>query len=180
MQLTTPQLLLRQFRDSDLEPLIAMGQDPVVMKHFVSPMTREQTIAMYGRITEHWEKNGFGVFAIEIPGEVEFAGFIGLIVPRFEASFTPCIEILWRLIPSVHNKGYCTEAARACIDWGFNQLHFKEILSFAVPQNIPSWRVMEKIGMQRIGEFDHPLVEDGHALKRHLVYAVKAGENRVG
>lgn len=173
MELRTSRLLLRQFRDSDLEPLIAMGTDPVVMKHFVSLMTREQTEAMYGRIKEHWEKNGFGVFAVEIPGVTEFAGFIGLIYPRFEASFTPCIEILWRLIPSVHNKGYCTEAAIACIEWGLHVKGFEEILSFAVPQNIPSWRVMEKSGMTRIGEFDHPLVEEGHALRRHLIYSIR-------
>lgn len=149
-----------------------MGLDPVVMKHFPSLQTREQTEAMLERIKTHWEKNGFGAFAVEIPGEVAFAGFVGIIIPRFEASFTPCVELLWRLIPSVHNKGYATEAARACVDWGFTHLGFKKILAFTVPKNIPSRRVMEKIGMKQVGEFDHPLVED-HELKRHLIYKVE-------
>lgn len=171
-EIRTSRILLRQWRESDLEPLIAMGLDPVVMKHFPSLQTREQTLAMFDRIKSHWEQHGFGAFAVEIPGEVEFAGFVGIIVPRFEASFTPCVEMLWRLIPSVHNKGYATEAAQACRDWGFTQLGFKEILAFAVPPNLASRRVMEKIGMTQDGEVDHPLVEDGHVLKRHLIYKV--------
>lgn len=161
-----------------MEALVDMGQDPVVMKHFVSPMTREESIAMYGRIQDRWKESGFGVFAVEIPGEAEFAGFVGLTIPRFEAAeFTPCIEILWRLIPSAHNKGYCTEAARAVIEWAFREKGMTEILSFAVPQNIPSWRVMEKIGMQRIGEFDHPMVPADHALCRHLVYRIRSSHH---
>lgn len=171
-EIKTERLLLRQFRDSDLEPLVAMGQDPIVMKHFVSLMTREESIAMFGRIKEGWSQHGYGAFAIEIPGLHDFAGFIGFSHPRWEASFTPCVEILWRLIPQHHNKGYCTEAARAVLDWAFANTQLKEIYSFAVPKNIPSWRVMEKIGMKQIGEFDHPLVEDGHELQRHLVYSV--------
>ncbi len=173
MELPTTRLLLRQFRDSDLEPLVAMGQDPVVMKHFVSLMTREDTVAMMGRMKDHWEKHDFGVFAVEVPGIYNFAGFVGFTHPRWEAHFTPCIEILWRLIPSVHNKGYCTEAARACLNWGFKEKEFNEILSFAVPQNIPSWRVMEKIGMKREGEFEHPLVPEGHELRKHLLYRIQ-------
>lgn len=172
MEIKTERLLLRQFRDSDIEPLVAMGQDPVVMKHFVYKMTREESEAMYGRIKLRWEENGFGVFAVEIPGVADYAGFVGLSRPRFETAFTPCVEILWRLIPSFHNKGYCTEAARAVLDWGLNEKGLNEIYAFAVPQNIPSWRVMEKIGMKRIGEFDHPDVPEGHALRPHLLYKI--------
>lgn len=172
-ELRSERLLLRQFRPSDLAPLIAMGQDPVVMKHFVTLMSREDTIAMMDRMKAHWEKHNFGVFAIEIPGVHDFAGFIGFTHPRWEAEFTPCIEILWRLIPAAHNKGYCTEAARACLEWGFKEKGFSEILAFAVPQNIASWRVMEKAGMKRAGEFEHPLVEEGHHLRRHLLYSIK-------
>lgn len=149
-----------------------MGQDPIVMKHFVSLMSREDTVAMMDRMQDHWEKHGFGVFAIEVPGIHDFAGFIGFTHPRWEAHFTPCIEILWRLIPAAHNKGYCTEAARVCLEWGFKEKNFKEILAFAVPQNIPSSRVMEKVGMKHIGEFEHPMVEEGHELRKHLLYQI--------
>lgn len=177
IQLRTERLLLRQWKDSDLEPLVAMGQDPVVMKHFVSMMTRDETEAMIGRMKDHWQKHGFGVFAVEIPGVHDFAGFVGFTHPRWESEFTPCIEILWRLIPSAHNKGYCTEAARACLDWGFKEKNFTEILAFAVPRNIPSWRVMEKIGMKREGEFEHPMVEEGHELRTHLLYKITISTN---
>ena len=173
MELRTSRLLLRQFRESDLEPLVAMGQDPVVMKHFPKLMSREETEAMMVRMKDHWEKNGFGVFAVEVPGEHDFAGFVGFAQPRWEASFTPCVEILWRLIPQVHGKGYCTEAARACLELIFREKELKEIYSFAVPANITSWRVMEKIGMKREGEFEHPMVPEGSELRRHLIYRVE-------
>jgi RimJ/RimL family protein N-acetyltransferase len=178
MELRTNRLLLRQFRDADIEPLIAMGQDPIVMKHFVSLMTLEETEAMVGRMKAHWEKYNFGVFAIEIPGVHDFAGFIGFTHPRWEAAFTPCIEILWRLIPSAHNKDYCTEGARACLEWGFKEKSFGEVLAFAVAQNIPSWRVMEKIGMKHVGEFEHPMVVEGHELRKHLLYKATLSEQR--
>jgi ribosomal-protein-alanine N-acetyltransferase len=171
-ELRTSRLLLRQFRDSDLAPLIAMGQNADVMRYFVTMMTPEDTTAMFGRMKAHWDNHGFGVFAVEIPGESEFAGFVGLTHTRFEAAFTPCVEILWRLVPSAHNKGYCTEAAHAVLEWSFRETALKEILAFAVPQNIPSWRVMEKIGMQRIGAFDHPMVPEGHELNKHLLYKI--------
>jgi RimJ/RimL family protein N-acetyltransferase len=172
-ELRSHRLLLRQFRDSDLEPLVAMGQDPIVMKYFVSLMSREESEAMMIRMKNNWEKNGFGVFAVEIPGVHDFAGFVGFAYPKWEAPFTPCIEILWRLIPAVHNKGYCTEAARTCLEWGFKEKGFKEIYSFAYPKNIASWKVMEKIGMKREGEFEHPMVQEGHELRKHLVYRIE-------
>ena len=172
LQLHTPRLLLRPFRDSDLDPLAAMCADPVVMKHFPSLQSREDAEAMYGRIQQHWNDFGYGAFALEIPGEHTFAGFVGFTHPRWEAHFTPCIEILWRLIAPAHGKGYCTEAASACLNWGFSEKGFTEVYSFTTPGNIPSWRVMEKIGMKREGEFDHPMVEEGHELRRHLLYRV--------
>jgi ribosomal-protein-alanine N-acetyltransferase len=173
-EIRTARLLLRQFRESDIEPLTAMGQDPAVMKYFMSMLTREESVAMYDRMKARWEENGFGIFAVEIPGVADFAGFVGITLPRFEAHFTPCIEILWRLIPAYHNNGYCTEAARAVLDWAFHTKGITEILAWAVPQNIPSWRVMEKIGMERIGEFDHPMVPEGHVLRKHLLYRIQS------
>lgn len=176
-EIRTERILLRQFRDSDLEPLVAMGQDPIVMKYFVQLMSPEESQAMMERMKRNWIKNTFGVFALEIPGVHEFAGFVGFTYPTWEAEFTPCVEILWRLIPSVHNKGYCTEAARACLDWGFNEKGFTEVYSFAYPGNVASWKVMEKIGMKRIGEFEHPMVQEGHELRRHLLYKITNSTN---
>jgi RimJ/RimL family protein N-acetyltransferase len=113
---------------------------------------------------------------VEIPGITPFAGFIGLGIPRFEAPFMPCVEIGWRLDPDYWNRGYATEGARAALEFGFGPLGLEEILSYTVPDNIRSRRVMEKIGMTRSpGEdFDHPLLPAGDALRRHVLYRISS------
>lgn len=176
MQLTTSRLLLRQWRDSDLDTFAALCADPVVMKHFPKLNTREETWGMIERFRALWDKHGFGPYAVEVPGEADCIGFVGLLVPRFEAHFTPCVEIGWRLAKEFHGRGFATEAAQACLDEAFQKRIAKEIYSFTVPANTGSWNVMEKIGMNKVGEFDHPLIEDGHVLKRHVLYLKKNGE----
>ncbi len=118
-------------------------------------------------------KDGFGKWAVEIPGVTSFAGFTGLSVPAFEASFTPCVEVAWRLAREHWGRGYATEAARAAIEFGFKQAGLDEIVAFTVPANTRSVRVMEKLGMKFSGEFDHPAIADGHPLRRHVLYRVR-------
>ena len=100
--------------------------------------------------------------------QFDFAGFVGLSVPRFEANFTPCVEMGWRLAADAWGHGYATEAARAALAFGFGELGLREIVSFTVPHNLRSRRVMEKIGMTRdpAGDFDHPTVGTRHVLYR--------------
>jgi RimJ/RimL family protein N-acetyltransferase len=109
---------------------------------------------------------------VEIPGITRFAGFIGLAIPRFEAHFTPCIEIGWRLDAEHWNRGYATEGARAALEFGFVSLQVDEIVSFTATGNLRSRRVMEKIGMTRSpsDDFDHPALPEGHPLRRHVLY----------
>jgi RimJ/RimL family protein N-acetyltransferase len=101
-----------------------------------------------------------------------FAGFVGLSVPGFEAQFTPCVEIGWRLDAAYWNRGYASEAARAALEFGFASLHLEEVVSFTVPGNVRSRRVMEKLGMTHSpdDDFDHPALPEGHALRRHVLY----------
>jgi RimJ/RimL family protein N-acetyltransferase len=115
---------------------------------------------------------------VEIPGISPFAGFIGLSFPRFEASFTPCIEIGWRLDSAHWNRGYATEGARAALSFAFRCLQVEEVVSFTVPANARSRRVMEKIGMTHSpsDDFDHPLLAEGHPLRRHVLYRLKRSE----
>jgi RimJ/RimL family protein N-acetyltransferase len=107
---------------------------------------------------------------VEIPGVASFAGFVGLSRPAFETSFTPCVEIGWRLARGCWGRGYATEGARAAVAFGFERLGLEEIVAFTVPGNLRSIRVMEKIGMTFSEEFDHPLIAPGHPLRRHLLY----------
>ncbi len=133
---------------------------------------------MVGRIRDHFDAHGFGIWAVEAPGVAAFIGFIGLQRPTFHAHFTPCVEIGWRLSPAFWGKGYATEGARAALRFGFEDLNLDQIVSFTVLANKPSWSVMERIGMTRdpAEDFDHPRLPEGHPLRRHILYRA----NRLG
>lgn len=171
--ITTPRLLLRQWRESDLAPFAAMNADPRVMEHFPNVLTREESDAMVGRIQHFIAENGFGFWAVEIPGVTDFAGFIGLSKPKFESHFTPCVEVGWRLAVEYQGKGYATEGGKASLEFGFNELGLTEIYSFTATTNQKSEHVMQKIGMEKLGEFEHPMIAEGHRLRKHLLYVKK-------
>jgi RimJ/RimL family protein N-acetyltransferase len=173
--LQTSRLLLRTWRDEDLAPFAAMNADPRVMEFFPRPLDRAESNAAVGRIREHFARHGFGLWAVEVPGVADFIGFVGLTIPRFEAHFTPCVEIGWRLAFEHWGRGYATEAALAVLAFGFDELALEEIVSFTTTANRRSCAVMERIGMTRSPEddFDHPSVPEGHPLRRHVLYRVK-------
>jgi RimJ/RimL family protein N-acetyltransferase len=173
-EIRTDRLLLRRWGPEDREPFAAMNADPRVMEHFPALLSREESDAAAARIEAHFERHGFGLWAVEVVGVAPFAGFIGLNTPRFEALFTPCVEIGWRLAAEHWGRGYATEGARAAVAFGFESLLLHEVVSFTAVGNLASRRVMEKIGMMRDagGDFDHPLVPPGHRLSRHVLYRV--------
>lgn len=177
--ITTPRLRLRHWLPTDREPFAAMNADPRVMQFLPEPLTRQKSDAMADRIETHFAQHGFGLFALELPGEAAFAGFVGLSIPRFEAAFTPCVEIGWRLAAEFWNRGYATEAARAVLEFGFRDLRLPEIVSFTVPANHRSRRVMEKLGMTHnpAEDFDHPLLPPDHQLSRHVLYRMANPDN---
>jgi RimJ/RimL family protein N-acetyltransferase len=172
---TTDRLILRAWRDADREPFAAMNADPEVMRYFPSTLTREESNRQIDRIVERTASRGFGFWAVEIPGTVEFAGFIGLSVPGFDAPFMPCVEIGWRLARAYWGQGYATEGARASLRYGFETLGATEIVAFTAVGNAPSRRVMDRIGMARDldGDFDHPLVPVGHSHRPHGLYRIR-------
>ena len=171
-ELRTDRLYLRRWCATDREPFAALNADPRVMEHLPGPLSREQSDDLAARIEAHFEQHGFGLWAVEITGIVPFAGFIGLSIPYFEAHFTPCVEIGWRLVAEHWGRGYATEGARAALAFGFEQLRLAEVVSFTVPSNLRSRRVMERLGMTRnpADDFDHPALPEGHPLRRHVLY----------
>jgi RimJ/RimL family protein N-acetyltransferase len=170
--LQTDRLLLRRWRAADRTAFAALNTDVRVMEHLPASLTREASDAFADRIERHFDRHGFGLWAVEIPGVVAFAGYVGLAVPGFEAHFTPCVEIGWRLAAEHWGHGYATEAARAALSYGFEDAALDEIVSFTVPVNYRSRRVMERIGMTRNPEddFDHPNAPD--RLRRHVLYRI--------
>ena len=173
-ELTTDRLLLRQWRDSDREPFAAMNADPAVMEHFPAPLTREESDALIDRNSRESRRRGLGLWALEVKETGQFIGFTGLSVPSFEAHFMPAVEIGWRLAKEAWGNGYATEAARAALAHGFGPAGLDEIVSFTATTNLPSQRVMQRIGMthDEAGDFDHPRLPDGHRLQRHVLYRI--------
>ena len=96
-ELRTERLILREWRVDDRLPFAQLNADPRVVEFLPAALSRTDSDAMQDRIEAHFQQHGFGLWAVEIPGKVPFAGFIGLAVPRFESHFTPCVEIGWRL-----------------------------------------------------------------------------------
>jgi ribosomal-protein-alanine N-acetyltransferase len=151
-----------------------MNSDPRVMKYFPKLLSYHESELFVARINSQFEQNGFGLWAVEVVGVAAFAGFVGLAIPRFEAHFTPCVEVGWRLAAEHWNRGYTTEGAQAVLQFAFGSLQLKEIVAYTVPANIASRRVMEKIGMRHNGteDFDHPVLAPGHPLRRHVLYRI--------
>jgi RimJ/RimL family protein N-acetyltransferase len=177
-ELQTDRLRLRRWRAEDRAPFARLNADPPVLEFLPGALTPAESDQLAERIETHFERHGFGLWAVEVLGVAPFVGFIGLSIPRFEAAFTPCIEIGWRLDAEHWNRGYATEGARAALDFAFRDLQAEEIVSFTATGNLRSRRVMEKLGMTHFAEddFDHPLLAEGHPLRRHVLYRSKRGE----
>jgi RimJ/RimL family protein N-acetyltransferase len=173
-ELRTPRLRLRRWRPEDRAPFAALNADPRVAEFLRGPLSREHSDALAESIEAHFQRHGFGLWAVEIPGVTPFAGFIGLSVATFKAPFMPCVEIGWRLAAEHWNHGYATEGARAALAFGFETLQLDEIVSFTAVRNLRSRRVMEKLGMTHSAadDFDHPALPGGHPLRRHVLYRI--------
>ncbi len=175
-RLETDRLLMREWRDSDRDPFAAMSADPAVMEFFAGTLTREVCDEFVDSIRQHFAEHGFGLWAVECKPQssdlVPFVGFVGLVVHSFEAHFTPCVEVGWRLAREHWGQGYASEAAKAAVAYAFDELALDEVVSMTVPANVRSRRVMEKVGMERdpADDFEHPRVPEGHELRPHLLY----------
>jgi RimJ/RimL family protein N-acetyltransferase len=174
VDLRTERLLLRTWRDEDVEPFIEMGEDPQVMEFFPGLMSAQQSRETAAMFRTQMDQRGWGLWALEaLDGDLagRFLGFTGLAVPRFEAHFTPAVEVGWRLTPAAWGRGYATEAARAAMAYGFDELALDEIVSFTAVVNLRSRAVMERLGMTHdpAEDFDHPALP-GHTLERHVLY----------
>jgi len=174
-EIKTARLFLRRWSEQDIPAFAAMNADTRVMEFFPKLLDRKESDALATRITEHFDQHGFGLWAVEVLGVASFAGFVGLSVPKFQAHFTPCVEVGWRLGYEHWVRGYATESAKAVIDFGFANVGLAQIVSFTVSDNHRSRRVMEKVGMtcSPADDFDHPSLIAGHPLRRHVLYRLQ-------
>jgi len=148
------------------------------MEHFPDTLTRAESDQMISSLEGRFEQNGFGLWAVEVRASGEMIGFVGLNVPSFDARFMPAVEVGWRLCRSVWGHGYATEAARVSLSFGFEQAGLDEIVAMTTTTNSRSAAVMERLGMTReaADDFDHPAIEAGHPLRRHILYRISAEE----
>jgi RimJ/RimL family protein N-acetyltransferase len=170
--LLTSRLLMRRWQPADRDPFAALSADPEVMRYFQAPLTRAESDAMIDRIEVGMERAGFGLWALQVRESGEFIGFTGLSVPTFTAPFLPGVEIGWRLARAAWGHGYATEAARAALDFGFNEIGLTQVISFTTVTNAASRAVMTRLGMTRdpAEDFDHPRLPESHPLRPHVLY----------
>jgi ribosomal-protein-alanine N-acetyltransferase len=164
---------LRGWQPADAAPFAALNADPAVMEHFPAPLSRAESDAMIDRMQALLLERGWGLWCLEVDGTC--IGFTGLAVPTFEAHFTPCVEIGWRLARDAWGRGYATEAARLALRFGFETLALDEIVSFTATTNLRSQAVMQRLGMTRdaADDFEHPRVAEGHPLRPHVLYRLR-------
>jgi RimJ/RimL family protein N-acetyltransferase len=170
--LATSRLKLRQWRDADLAPFAALNADPEVMRYFPATMTQAQSDEFAGYVYDTIERQGWGLWAVEVSDGAPFIGFVGLNRVSFDAHFTPAVEVGWRLARPFWGNGYATEAGEAALTFGFEELHLEEILSFTSPLNEPSIAVMRRLGRRKDagGVFYPPWGLVGSPLRRHVLY----------
>lgn len=177
-ELHTDRLRLRRWRPDDRAPFAELNADPVVMEHFPRTLSRAESDAFVDRIEDHFDRYGFGLWAVEVSDGGEFAGYVGLWPADFAAPFTPAVEVGWRLARRFWGRGLAPEGARVVVADGFDELGLTEIVSFTSQINTSSRRVMEKIGMSHDPDedFDHPVLDVDSPLRRHVLYRMRASD----
>src|SRR5690606_23387901 len=172
--LSSERLILRPWREDVPDALAQLYSDPEVMAHFPAPLDRAGSAELLARLMAHQAEHGFTFWVLQRREDAAFVGFTGLARVRFEAPFVPAVEIGWRLARPYWGQGYALEAARRALQVGFEDLQRDEVVSFTVPANQRSWGVMERLGMRRdaTGDFEHPILPEGHPLRPHLLYRI--------
>jgi RimJ/RimL family protein N-acetyltransferase len=173
-RIETARLVLRRWRRTDDAPFAALNADPEVMRHFLGPKTRDESLREARAFDGRFDADGFGPWAVEVPGEIPFAGFVGCWRLSRPMPFAPAagrvVEVGWRLARAAWGRGLATEAARAALADAACRCGLKDIVSFTAATNAPSRRVMERLGMQRAEDFWHPAIPAGHPLGPHVLY----------
>jgi RimJ/RimL family protein N-acetyltransferase len=175
----TKRLILSTWKESDAEPYFKINQDPKVIEYLRGPLTMEQVQDFIDTVNACQNKYGYALWAARLRTTGTLIGYIGLNYVDWPAHFTPATEVGWRLGSPYWGQGLATEGALAALDYGFNQCQLTEIVSFTVPANQRSIRVMEKIGLKRDlqGDFAHPKLAANHPLSRHILYRLKKPSN---
>ncbi|MBF0695381.1 MAG: GNAT family N-acetyltransferase [Flavobacterium sp.] len=162
---------------SDIDKMDEINSDEKVMEFFPNIPTKIQTVEFIERMKKQFQEKGFCYFAVDKLDNNEFIGFIGLSEQTYEADFTPCIDIGWRIKSNEWNKGFATEGAKKCINYAFNDLNIENVYSVAPKINVKSEHIMTKIGMKKQYEFEHSLLKSDERLKTCVLYKTEKNKN---
>jgi RimJ/RimL family protein N-acetyltransferase len=173
-RIRTSRLLLRRWQDSDREPFARLNGDPETMRFFPAPLDRAASDALIDRIESRFDRQGYGLWALEVAATGEFIGFTGLNPMPDGVPGAGGLEVGWRLARQAWHQGYATEAARAAVGVAFGGLGRAEVWSMTAVLNQPSQAVMRRLGMTQVATFGHPRVPDGHPLRPHVTYRLAA------
>jgi RimJ/RimL family protein N-acetyltransferase len=171
----TDRLLMRRWRESDRDPFAALNGDPDTLKFFPEALDRAASDALVDRIEDRFERQGFGLWALEVTATGQFIGFTGLNPLPDDVPGGGGMEIGWRLAKHAWHYGYATEAARAALGVAFDGAGLTEIWSMTAILNEPSQAVMRRLGLTEIARFDHPRVPAG-PLRPHVMYHLARAE----
>ena len=169
----------RNWSKNDLSEFAKINADVKVMEHFPKPLSEKETAEFIKRLLRHYEKHGFNYFATEILESGELIGFIGLAFQDYKSDYTPAVDIGWRLKKSAWSKGFATEGAKRCLEFAFNELNLKKIISTCTKNNYRSEKVMQKIGMRKLGEFNHPKLKGYPELEKCVCYGIGKEEFKI-
>lgn len=173
---TSERLGFRSWNENDLEKFATMNADSEVMRYFPKPLSREESAEFLDRLFKHFERHGYCYFATELLETGEFLGFIGLAWQNYDAPFPPATDIGWRLKKAAWGKAYATEGANRCLKFAFEELGLEEVISTCPAKNKRSERVMQKIGMNCMGEFQHPGLQDHPELQPCVWYKISKNQ----
>ena len=164
-----PTILLRQWKDSDLDAFTRMNADAEVMKYFIAPWSAEESRQGLQRLRQLIDTRGWGSWAVEVEGA--FAGFTGLAEPKFTAHFTPCVEIGWRFLPAYWGRGIAFNAAQQAEHYAFSVLGLDQLVSFTTETNMRSRKLMARLGFSHdpSDDFLHPNIAADHPYCRHIL-----------
>jgi RimJ/RimL family protein N-acetyltransferase len=177
--ISSDRLGFRNWEKDDLSEFAKINADLEVMEHFPKALSLEESAEFIDRLQHHYAKRGFNYFAAEILETEELIGFIGLAYQEYESEFTPAVDIGWRLKRSAWGKGFATEGAKRCLQFGFEELGLESIISTCTQKNLKSEKVMEKIGMMKKGEFNHPKLKAYPEYEKCLCYSISKSEWRI-
>lgn len=174
-RIATDRLILREWRKQDVAPFMRRLNTPTVTRWLGGVQLRADFEASYERMTREQRENGHCFWIIERAEDAAILGFCGARVAGHPGTNVHGkIELGWRLGEDVWGCGYAKEAALAAIEWCWTALTVDELIAYTVPQNAPSWGLMERIGMNRRNDLDflHPAFKIGHELSQHITYSI--------